>query len=56
MSEMRVVAIVVFAAVYVVSVAVAGVSDGMNRVRTEAVSKGFGYWDANKEFHWRGEK
>lgn len=33
-----------------------GISLGEGSVRTEAVTKGFGYWDANKEFHWRGEK
>lgn len=29
---------------------------GEGSVRTEAVTNGFGYWDANKEFHWRDEK
>lgn len=47
--------VAVLVAVGLVVVNIQGQVDGRDAIRSEAVSKGYGYFDANKEFHWRDE-
>lgn len=54
-TEHRAIIVTVLVTIGLVVMDIQGQVDGRDAVRSEAVSKGYGYFDANKKFHWRGE-